>query len=35
MKGAPHESYYYTEKTPQIKGMIHSVRHLVDCKEAE
>ena len=23
------------ELTPQIKGMIHSVRHLVDCKEAE
>ncbi len=23
------------ELTPQIKGMIHSVRHLVECKEAE
>ena len=23
------------EPTPQIKCMIHSVRHLVDCKEAE
>jgi len=23
------------ELTPQIKGMVHSVRHLVECKEAE
>lgn len=23
------------ELTPQIKGMIQSVRHLVECKEAE
>ena len=23
------------ELTPQSKGMIHSVRHLVECKEAE
>ena len=23
------------ELTPQIEGMIHAVRHLVECKEAE
>lgn len=23
------------ELTPQIKGMVHKVRHLVECKEAE
>ena len=30
-----HKTHSSVEKelTPQIKGMIHSVRHLVDCKE--
>ena len=23
------------ELTPQIQGMVHAVRHLVECKEAE
>lgn len=23
------------ELTPQIEGMVHSIRHLVECKEAE
>ena len=32
-----HKTNYSVEKelTPQIKGMIHSVQHLVECKEAE
>ena len=32
-----HKTHSSVEKelTPQIKGMIHSVRHLVECKEAE